>query len=211
VFANHTERIPSARHGWSIFSPRDSQLGNSPFGTVVAITAPGGFLMNRTSRVLVAMGAVTLMSYGTALAQAAAEPPQAPPSAPPSAAPASPAAQSPSSAQAQTATGELVSVDAKENSIKVKTSTGEVTIKYNDDTKVTGASRNTAGLATMSGSQVMVSYKKDGASNMATSIEVKPAASAAPRPAPAGGVPGDRPSPGAPDRPSPGAPPTPRP
>jgi hypothetical protein len=38
-----------------------------------------------------------------------------------------------------TATGELVKVDAKEDTLTVKTSTGEVTIKYNDDTKVTGA------------------------------------------------------------------------
>jgi hypothetical protein len=106
-----------------------------------------------------------------------------------------------------TATGELVKVDAKEDTLTVKTSTGEVTIKYNDDTKVSGASRNTAGLATMSGSQVTIRYRKDGASNMATSIEVKPAAGAAP------GL-GDRPSPG--DRPSvpgsdPSKPPTPRP
>jgi hypothetical protein len=99
-----------------------------------------------------------------------------------------------------TATGELVKVDAKEDTLTVKTSTGEVTIKYNDDTKVSGASRNTAGLATMSGSQVTIRYRKDGASNVATSIEVKPAAGAAP------GL-GDRPSPGG----DPSKPPTPRP
>ncbi len=58
----------------------------------------------------------------------------------------------------------------------VKTATGDVMIKYDDDTKVTGASRNTAGLATMTGSQVTIRYKKDGASNVATTIEVKPAA-----------------------------------
>jgi hypothetical protein len=118
-----------------------------------------------------------------------------------------------------TATGELVSVNAKDEELKVKTATGEITIKYDDDTKVTGASRNTAGLATMSGSQVMVSYKKDGADNLATSIEVKPATGATPRPSSPGGLPGDRPSPddsgrpspGGGDRPSPGAPPTPRP
>jgi hypothetical protein len=107
--------------------------------------------------------------------------------------------------------GELVKVDAKENNLTVKTATGEVTIKYDDDTKVSGASRNTAGLATMSGSQVTISYKKDGASNLATSIEVKPAAGAAPRPAAPGapGAPGgDRPSaPGG----DPSKPPTPRP
>ena len=164
--------------------------------------------MNK-SRVLVAMGAATLLTYGTALAQA----PQAPPSPTSPAAPASPAAGAAQAAPAQTATGELVKVDAKENNLTVKTLTGEITIKYDDDTKVTGASRNTAGLATMSGSQVMISYKKDGASNLATSIEVKPAAGAAPRPAAPGGAPG-APAPG--DRPSPpggdpSKPPTPRP
>jgi hypothetical protein len=157
-----------------------------------------------TSRVLVAMGAATLLTYGTALAQA----PQAPPSPTSPASPASPSAGAGQAAQTQTATGELVKVDAKENNLTVKTATGEVTIKYDDDTKVSGASRTTAGLATMSGSQVMVSYKKDGASNLATSIEVKPAAGAAPRPAAPGAPGGDRPSaPGG----DPSKPPTPRP
>jgi hypothetical protein len=160
--------------------------------------------MNTTSRVLVAMGAVTLMAYGTALAQQQPGQPQTPTS--------PPAGQSgaQSSAQTMTATGELTKVDAKEDTLHIKTATGEVMIKYDDDTKVTGASRNTAGLATMSGSQVTVRYRKEGNSNVATSIEVKPAA---------GGVsPGvDRPSPG--DRPSapggdpskPSTPPPPRP
>jgi hypothetical protein len=112
----------------------------------------------------------------------------------------------------QTATGELVSIDAKESTMKVKTATGEVTIKYDDDTKVSGASRNTAGLATMSGSQVTVRYKKDGSSNVASSIEVKPAAGAGPSSRPAGIEP--RPTaPGAPTSPGgdPSRPPTPRP
>jgi hypothetical protein len=158
-----------------------------------------------TSKVLVAMGAVSLMAYGSAIAQ------QAPsPSSPPS--PASPpAASAQAGAQTQTASGELTKVDAKENELTVKTATGEITIKFDAATKVSGASRNTAGLATMSGSQVVVRYKKDGASNMAESIEVKPAAGAAPGAAPGG----DRPSPGGGDRPSPGGdpskPPTPRP
>jgi len=96
--------------------------------------------------------------------------------------------------------------------MKVKTATGEVTIKYDDDTKVSGASRNTAGLATMSGSQVTVRYKKDGASNVASSIEVKPAAGAGPSSRPAGIEPrptapgGERPIP-----PGDAPPPTPRP
>jgi hypothetical protein len=166
--------------------------------------------MKTTARVLVAMGAVTLMTYGSALAQAPAQPPQAPPSsASPAVPPASSSASAQADAQTMTATGELVSVDAKENSLKVKTSTGEITIKYDDATKVSGASRNTAGLATMSGSQVTVRYKKDGATNLATTIEVKPAAGAGPSSKPAGIEP--RPtSPGAPPAPG-GEPPAPRP
>ena len=165
-----------------------------------------------TSRVLVAMGAVTLMTYGTALAQAPSQPPSAPPSSVSPAAPPSSSAGAQADTQLQTATGELVSIDAKESTMKVKTATGEVTIKYDDDTKVSGASRNTAGLATMSGSQVTVRYKKDGANNVASSIEVKPAAGAGPSSRPAGIEP--RPTaPGAPTSPGgdPSRPPTPRP
>jgi hypothetical protein len=102
----------------------------------------------------------------------------------------------------------LVSVDSKDSTLRVKTTTGEVMIKYDDKTKVSGASKTTAGLATMQGSQVTVTYRKDGASNIATSIDVKAGAGASP-------LGGDRPSPGA-DRPSPpggdpSKPPTPRP
>lgn len=181
--------------------------------------------MKQTSRVLVAMGAATLLTYGTALAQAPAQPPQAPPSAPSPSTPSAP--QSPITDRAersdrtQSATGELVSVDAKADTLTIKTATGNVIIKYDDDTKVTGASRNTAGLATMSGAQLMVNYKKDGSDNLATSIEVKPSAGVAPRPAAPGGFPsdrpGDRPFPdsGRPvpdsERPSPDGPPSPRP
>ena len=151
------------------------------------------------------MGAVTLMTYGTALAQAPAQPPSAPPSSVSPAVPPSSSAGAQADTQLQTATGELVSIDAKESTMKVKTATGEVTIKYDDATKVSGASRNTAGLATMSGSQVVVRYKKDGASNVASSIEVKPAGATS-RP-PAGGL---EPRPTAPPAPG-GEPPAPRP
>ena len=135
--------------------------------------------MIKTSRVLVALGAVTLMTYGSALAQQApAQPPQAPPSvgapAIPPAAPAAPAAQGGAQAEA-TASGELLSVDSKASTLNVKTATSEMTFKYDDATKISGATKAAAGLATMTGSQVTVRYKKDGASNVATSIDVKAA------------------------------------
>ena len=163
--------------------------------------------MNRTSRVLIAMGAVTLMAYGSALAQAPGDkPPQAPPGA---ASPASPASPAQAGGRDETATGELLSVNAASMELTVKGATGEMTIKYDDKTKVSGASKTTAGLATQKGSQVTVRYRKEGASNIATSIDVKEGAGAAPlggAPKPGGG---DRPSP--PGGGDPSKPPTPRP
>ena len=136
--------------------------------------------MNTTSRVLVALGAVTLMTYGSALAQQApAQPPQAPPSAVspaiPPAAPAAPAAAQGGAQAEATASGELLSVDSKASTLSVKTATSEMTFKYDDTTKISGATKAAAGLATMAGAQVTVRYKKDGASNVATSIDVKAA------------------------------------
>jgi hypothetical protein len=61
--------------------------------------------------------------------------------------------------------------------ITVKTATDEMKFKYDDSTKVTGSQKAVAGLATAKGSQVTVQYKKDGANNIATSIDVKGAAS----------------------------------
>jgi hypothetical protein len=142
--------------------------------------------MNTTSRVLVALGAVTLIASSALAQQAPAQPPQAPPSsiapAVPPAAPAAPAAAA-AGAQAkpdtQTASGELLSVDSKASTLSVKTASAEMTFKYDNDTKISGATKGVSGLATMAGSQVTVSYKKDGASNIATSIDVK---AAPPRP-----------------------------
>jgi len=135
--------------------------------------------MNTTSRVLVALGAVTVMA-GSAFAQAPdARPPQAPPGQVSPGAPPADRAQAPPAAQAQTASGELLSVDSKASTLSVKTASAEMTFKYDDATKISGATKGVSGLATMAGSQVTVSYKKDGASNIATSIDVK---AAQPRP-----------------------------
>lgn len=99
------------------------------------------------------------------------------------------------------AEGELVEVNQKDNKITIKTASNpKMEFKFDDATKVTGGQKGVAGLATMTGSQLTISYKRDGADMVATSIAVKPAAGAGatsrpaetPRPAP--GVP----SPGAP-------------
>ena len=71
-----------------------------------------------------------------------------------------------------TASGELTEVDAKAATIVVKTATDEMKFRYDDQTKVTGAQKNVAGLSTMKGSDVTVQYKKEGANNIATSIEI---------------------------------------
>jgi hypothetical protein len=86
-----------------------------------------------------------------------------------------PLAPAPAQAQAQTQTaqGELLDVDAKANTITIKTTAAEMTFRFNDETKVTGAQKGVAGLATMTGSQVIVQYRKDGQANIATSIEVR--------------------------------------
>jgi hypothetical protein len=90
--------------------------------------------------------------------------------------PEAPAQQAPppgGQAQVATAQGELVDVDAKASTLTIKTAANEMRFQYNEQTKVTGGQKGVAGLATMTGSQVVVQYRKDGANNIATSIEVK--------------------------------------
>lgn len=77
--------------------------------------------------------------------------------------------------QMQSARGELLDVDGKASTLTIKTQTGEMSFRYNDATKVTGASKGVSGLATMTGSEVTVMYRKDGQINLATSIDVKSA------------------------------------
>ena len=75
--------------------------------------------------------------------------------------------------QTQTAQGELLDVDGKASTLTIKTQSGDMTFRYNDQTKVTGAQKGVAGLATMTGSQVTVMFRKDGQVNLASTIEVK--------------------------------------
>lgn len=92
----------------------------------------------------------------------------------------------PASAQQQTpaptpasAHGQLVRVDTSAKTILIRTdANAQMTFSYNDATKVTGSEEDVAGLATMSGTEVTVQYRKDGQTNMATQIEVmkKPSA-----------------------------------
>ena len=70
-------------------------------------------------------------------------------------------------------TGELTRVMPDQKAFTVKSTSGaEMLFRYNDQTIVSGAENNVAGLATSSGSEVTVTYKNDSAGNMATRIEV---------------------------------------
>jgi YD repeat-containing protein len=73
------------------------------------------------------------------------------------------------------ARGQLVSVNPTNKMLTIRDTAGQSTeFKYNDDTKVTGAERGVAGLATMSGEQVTVHYMMQGSDKIATQIEVQP-------------------------------------
>ena len=76
---------------------------------------------------------------------------------------------------ASVASGELVKIDTSAKTIVVKTeSEPEMQFTYTDATKVTGAEKGVAGLATMTGSSLTIHYTKKGQENVATEIAVQP-------------------------------------
>ena len=122
----------------------------------------------RTARIVALLGLVAFVSFITVSSVAAQEPSPAPASqaqpaqAPGGAAPAQ---------KAESAKGELKSVDATAKSLTISAGGKDRVFTYNDSTKVSGAQGGVAGLATMSGREVTVQF---GANNVATSIEVAP-------------------------------------
>jgi hypothetical protein len=77
--------------------------------------------------------------------------------------------------QESTAQGTLLSVNMTAKTITIRSSSGtEMLFTYTDQTKVTGGEDSVAGLASKANSSVTVHYTKQGASNVATSIEVAP-------------------------------------
>jgi hypothetical protein len=173
-------------------------------------------------RVFVTLAAAAFLFAVGAQAIAQQDGPAQGPPAGQSPSPTSPASPGPSagalgqSQAATTAMGEISDVDSKGKTLTLKTAAGsEMKFKWDDATKVSGSLKDAAGLATSTGRQVTIQYKKDGQSNLASSIEVhaaSPSSPAAPRSPGAPDRPGspDSPSPrtpGAPD--SPGAPRTP--
>jgi hypothetical protein len=108
------------------------------------------------------------------LAAAQAPAPQTPPqSEPPAAtAPAQPAPKV--DATATVARGELVKVDAEGKKITVRGADGvETEFAYNDATEIAGGRDGAAGLATTSGSKVVVAYTSDNGVKTATKIEIE--------------------------------------
>ena len=96
-----------------------------------------------------------------------------PPSAPLNQALATTAAVPAGAQGAQTAKGELKSVDVVKRSLTLAVESGaSQTFLYTDTTTVTGAQGGPEGLATISGRQVTVEYNVKGADRIATSIEV---------------------------------------
>ena len=124
--------------------------------------------MQKNLKGLIAVAAfVTLAGAGMASAQSQSPSPRQDPSAqqPPS-------SQAPA-ARETTISGELMRVNPDTKMFSVKAATGEIQFKYSDQTVVTGAQKTVAGLATMSGEQVTVSYRSESGSNIATKIEVR--------------------------------------
>jgi hypothetical protein len=138
--------------------------------------------MQTLKRTFVALSAVGLLSLPVYAAAQDPQPPSTPSPSAPRAEPQSPATPSPapmpqesaSSAKSQTAKGELVSVDDVAKSITIKDETGaELKFTYDAKTDVSGAKEGVAGLATRAGSKVTVKFKEEGATKLATKIDVQ--------------------------------------
>jgi hypothetical protein len=111
------------------------------------------------------VGAISLSAYAQAPAS------QAPAAqAPASQAPAGGQKPEGGAQKAESAKGELKSVDAAKMTLTL--ASGE-TFQYNEQTKVSGAQGGVAGLASMSGRQVTINYTTRGADKVAIAIAVE--------------------------------------
>jgi hypothetical protein len=145
-----------------------------PLGTVVALKADRRLSMQISQRSLLAIVIGTFALFLNGQASSGAQKPE--PlrlSAPPAHSLVHEDPQAQAQVQTQTAQGELLDVDGRANTLTIKAQVGEMTFRYNEQTKVTGVQKGVTGLATMAGSQVRVMYQKEGQNNIATTIEVK--------------------------------------
>jgi hypothetical protein len=73
-----------------------------------------------------------------------------------------------------TATGQLLRVDTTARTLTIRTATNQqLRFNYTDHTKVTGNEKTVAGLATLVGTQVKVTYVTQGHDNIAAEIRVQ--------------------------------------
>jgi hypothetical protein len=87
---------------------------------------------------------------------------------------AQPPAQPKAQAQAQSIEGELVEVSA--GMLTVKSSAGEVEIRYNEQTQVSGAQGGVAGLASAKNRRVRVEFTEDEKTKAKTATRITVAA-----------------------------------
>jgi hypothetical protein len=129
-------------------------------------------MKNTLKRVALLAALVALIAPFYTPAMHASPVAQADRAAPPADRPAPPqAGRAPAAAPA---VGELVRVDPDAKTLSIKTAAGaEMMFRYNDQTTVTGSQKTVAGLATMRGSQLTVTYRTEGTANIATMIEVR--------------------------------------
>lgn len=70
--------------------------------------------------------------------------------------------------------GDLVSVDTEAKTITVRAADGQsMQFQYTDETKVSGAQQNVAGLATAKNVRVTVTFREQGKARIATQIDVE--------------------------------------
>lgn len=82
--------------------------------------------------------------------------------------------QEPEAYATATFQGELVSVDTTAQTLVVRDSEGtKMEFAYNEQTRVSGADQEIAGLATRNGSMVTVSYTEESGSRIALQIHVE--------------------------------------
>ena len=70
--------------------------------------------------------------------------------------------------------GQLMRVDTDARTVSIQSAQGSpMVFRFTEDTKVIGADKGVAGLATMTGSAVAVEYVQQGKDNIATQIEIR--------------------------------------
>lgn len=117
-------------------------------------------MRTKTSRALIAIAAVVLFLGAMPLMAQEPRPGQA---------------QGQAQAQeARTVQGQLVKVDADASTLSIQTAQGApMVFHYNSSTKVVGAEKGVAGLATMTGAPVSVQFVQQDKNNIALQIEIR--------------------------------------